>query len=1253
MDMRLMVAAGTALAALLTGAADKAAAKPVAAQAQREKVAKHWKMMPVVPEEAASWGDGALAGNPELKSGAGPALALPKTDESLWGRWSFWNGQWWAQAMLLPEARGPSWEAPKAGFREPWTRYRNVWLKADMEVPAAWRGSRLAYEQNDIKDADLALWVNRQYCGVVRRPGGRVDVTKAMRPGEKNEFLVLLTANGWQIPKSNDPAAGAYNPRGGTQNFKFTKDPPFICALPPVCIEDVFANTSWRKKTLTMETDITVDRACKAELTGEVYDADGKLVKRLKEACELKAGLNTVSPSVKWENPVTWELGRGYLYTLKAKLSIGGKAYSYRDVKFGFREIWRDGRKIFMNGHEQKYRVSYNFGCNGLGAKFLQGVGYNCIQYAHVTNLDPQMNEADLELLSKEGIACIIPTAAFDWNTKNRYVNPGAARDEFAAIQAKNLRRYRNWPCVAMVYMGVNCYLPQWAYEAVHLGSGDGSQFAKMMDDLVAKAKKTNPNVLYFSHSDGNTGEIASANLYLNWVPLQEREEWPSRWAMRGHFPFQACEFGHPYQYSWYKDDRDLVTEYCAAYFGEEAYRDEPAEIQDRHLQGLYIRRILHPSFWKLTDEFCWRTTRAWRTFGVNAGIVWFNLDYGYGMPGWKYPAVWNQYSPAYNFFKTEADVPKGKPEWAFPSWDIYRKGNLDFLGWVAGWPRITDRRHAYYPGEKVEKQTVMMWDRFDARTFTATWVATVGGKKLTGGAFTRKLVSNQPVFDRISFAAPKVDRKTAGEIRVTFANEKGKEVFVDTAAFEVFPRPAVKWEKAPSFALYDPEGKAEVELKKLGLSAMTKVTSPAEAASATHLVVGQFALGKDGWNGLPMEAVEKQGLKILVLPQTAETWKAFGFNVQDRMSRILFVRDNASAAISKLDDDCVREWSGAPYTRQKDRWGLQQYGSLTGHPKHEPRWTYNMAVAALQLRSPDMAGWTPQVEGELDMNFSALAKYRCGKGSVQFCTLDFLSRVDTGSREDDTPRPATDAAVERTANAVLADFLLVKDEPADRMVVADGAEALKIAQTVRARVSGKAKADRGEVLLVGRDSKLGSADVLAAAKAGANVLVVANDAVAKGLGFALSPCGTNVFWVAFDHSNRDMRGIGQSQLHWRARMRYSVLGGAPKGWKIDAEGMFASAKVGDGRVFVTSFDPFYLERKVATDKEYGIRGQPPQLIADKDRARNAKRCDLSFERSRQFVARLLTNLGASSDASTSLYSGLVSGADPYEFVYW
>lgn len=1168
----------------------------------------------------------------DARSAAEPTESIPDDVAENWGKWHFGNGQWWARAMFQPEAAGPSWHAPKNGFNPGWNRLKGVWLRTRKTIPSDWRGSRILLEQDGIRGCKVVVFVNRVKAGEISAPSGEAEITKFLRLGEENEFHLLLA--------------------GSNHDFKLERNAPVLVVKQPISVDDVFADTSWRRRMLTVETEISVPKPCVAVVSADVVDAGGKIVKRVKGRFELKAGVNVVKPSVGWPDPVTWELGRGYLYTLKTKAEIGGKTYGYHDVKFGFREIWREGRRIFMNGHEQKFRVTYNFGCNRFGAKFLTGVGYNCIQFAHRTELDPRVSEEDLEYFSANGIAVIEPMTAFDWNTKTPLLKPGEAREKFKALQAKNLKRYRNWPCIAMYYMGVNTYLPQWAYEAVHLGSGDDGEFAKMMSDLVTAAKTVNPNVLYYSHSDGNTGEIASANLYLNWVPLQERESWPSRWAKQGHFPFQACEFGHPYQDSWYKDGRDLISEYCAIYYGEEAYRQEPRTIQERHIESLYIRRMQHPLYWKLTEDFCWRTTRAWRTLGVNAGIVWFNLDYGYGMPGWTLEGLYNKYNPTYNFFKSEADIPDGRPEWAFPSWDIYRKGNLDFLGWIAGFPRITDRRHAYYPGEKVVKRNVMMWDGFDSRTFSASWTATLAGRPIASGEFSRKLASNRPVSDKIVFTAPEVKTKTAGEIKVVYRNEKGAEESVDTCVFEVFPRKALKWERAPEFALYDPDGQTEPALRRLGLVNLRKVSSFAEIGETKRLVIGSFALGQNGYKALPMEAV-KNGLKILVLPQDADAWKAFGFDVQDRMSRVLFIRDRTNPAWRNLDDDFVREWIGAPRTRQKDVYNGQQYGSLVKHKKHEPRWTYEMAVAALQLRSPDVVGYTPVIEGEFDMNYSALLRYRCGSGEVLFCTLDFLGRVDTS--EEQSEASVTDPAVEQTAASVFADFGGRVQAPAGRSVVADGGIARKLVNELGAAVVDRDRAEAGDILFVGPDGKSSAAQVVDAARRGANVLVLCNDTLAKSLGFTLAPCGPDVYWVKFDHGDPDLRGIGQSQLRWRDRMRYTVLTKGPgtESAVIDAEGMFASLRIPNGgTIFVSQYDPCYLENKIATDRFYLVDGKR-RAVDPENRARDLKHGDLSFERGRQFTARLLTNLGAEPDEGVGFYHGLQSEFDPYEFTYW
>jgi len=1238
----------TAAAAFTLSGAD-------AAPEQREMVAKFWDLMPFEPED-----------NIGERDAMGPKVVLPAADPTLWGKWKFWNGQWWAKNMLQPDAMGGSWDPPQRGMTKSWEKYNCIWLKASRDVPAEWKGKRLLYEQSDISGCDIVLFVNGKEAGVIRRPEGSVDISDCVTYGGKNEFLMLLTSCGYRVPPvekatfSGTAKGQSYKAWDSHREYKLTYNPPFFVVTSATCVEDVFANTSWRKHQIEVETTVRLGAAAKAKVIADICDASGKIVKTVQGAYDLPKGVSVVKPSAPWKDPITWELGRGYLYTMKARLVAGGKTYAYPDFKFGFREIWRDERKIYMNGHEQKFRVTYNFGANKFGCKFLQGVGYNCIQYAHQVALDPKPGDELMEYLSKEGISCILPTTGFDWNTKNRIGgNHKEERDDFVAIQSRNLKRFRNWPCVAMCYMGVNAFLPQWTYEAVHLGSGGNAWFDQLMNELAQRAKETNPNILYYSHSDGCNGDVASANLYFNWIPLQECEEWPSRWALRGHFPFQACEFGHPYQYDWYKDDRDLVTEYCASFYGEEAYALEPDSIRIRHKPGLYIRRLQHPLFWRYTDEYVWRITRAWRTFGVNAGIVWFNLDYGYGMPGWKVESIYNKYGPNYGFFKSEEEVPKGRPEWAFPSWDGYRKGNLDFLGWIAGYPRITDRRHAWYPGETVEKQCVMLWDRYDTRAHVAVWKATLGGKKIAGGKFARKLVSNEPAFDKIAFEAPVVKEKTSGKIEVSYhlAGAKGavgEKIAEDAVTFEIYPKKKTPWEKAPEIALWDPDGKTEPELRKRGIVNIRKVTDLLDPGAADYYVIGAYGLPDGGFGVLPMEKVDA-GMKILVLPQKTSALKSFGFNVQDSLPRVLRIRDTTGPAWKTLDDDYVREWNGEPRTDQKNVFSNQHFGPLAPHAKGAPRWTYNMAVAAVIPRTPDTVGWIPQVEGDFDMNYAGVLQYYKGKGSVTFCTLNFIGRMHTGVKEEDTPKPCSDAACDGAATAVLKDFLLVKPGDHGRRVVASGRHAERILDETGAKKAATKAIGPDVVLVIGSDSPAKPESVLKALEAGANVLVIANDKLASQCGLVYDPArDEGTYLVKFDHANPDLRGIGQAQLRWRDRFRYRPVKSGKDGWKIDAEGLFASKTFKNGaKMFVTDYDPFRLEDTINSEATYLVDNNPV-VVDDAARQRNRVRCDISFQRSRQFTARLLTNLGAApAEDGGVLYRGLVKDFDPYFYTYW
>jgi len=140
------------------------------AAAEEDYVAKHWDLLPVKTAEGA---------------------ALP-TGSSVWGQWHFWNGQWWAQHLLQPEAEGPSWNPPKGFDKSKWMQYRGAWLRTKRQIPKDWQGGRVRLALDGIRGCSVKLFVNGKEVATLKPPSAECDLTQALVYGGANEFLMLL-----------------------------------------------------------------------------------------------------------------------------------------------------------------------------------------------------------------------------------------------------------------------------------------------------------------------------------------------------------------------------------------------------------------------------------------------------------------------------------------------------------------------------------------------------------------------------------------------------------------------------------------------------------------------------------------------------------------------------------------------------------------------------------------------------------------------------------------------------------------------------------------------------------------------------------------------------------------------------------------------------------------------------------------------------------------------------------------------------
>ena len=868
------------------------------------------------------------------------------------------------------------------------------WKSVKALVPADWKGSRVVFDvPYALSKCDMIVSVNGEYAGDILRPAGSLDVSDKVRYGAENTFS-------WRLS-----ASGAATKRGVAQTVEkvhrvqqgLTR-PPDLVKTPKAYLADVFANTSWRQHKVTFECEPVGEGTVEIE----VLDADGKVVKR---------GKGRERIEIPWTDPVCWELGRPYLYTCRAR--FGEDELSFR---FGFREVWREGKEIMMNGHKAHLRPCYPFGVQRHGMEFLQDIGYNVIGWFHSGDSVAVSDErnARLDTLDELGMGVFVSCGAGLNIVRGRPAEDPETARLYRDFQ-KTFHRYtRNHPSVLAGYVAQMIICATGAHDPTALGlyeaNGPRDRLVNLFRDVN---REYNPNILYYSHADGNNGDIASGNLYLNFTPLQEREEWLSNWATNGVMPWCSVEFGQPYDGNWWKGMTFLPTEYLAMQFGERAYLEEPAELMPL-LLGAAEKNKYHgtepgfallpryPLFWEMRRNWTWRTNSRWRGFGHGGGNVYFNLKEAYGTPpGGK---AYQRYEAIHE------PLAHRKPDWANEAYDIHQLGNKDFCAFVGDTPLPTDRTHAYYAGEKIAKQVVLIWDGVGEKKVEVKVEVKVKGEGLgegQGQGWRRTLTATLKQGDIVKlpfeFAAPEVARKTDFAITADFGNG-----ITDEFPFEVCPKGAAKV-RVPAktrLALFDPTGESAGVLKNLGLGFVTvKSLAGGVPTDCNALVIGRNALAKSGLGVRPEQL--KAGLKVLILPQDAKTWRAFGFNVIDGMSREVVAR---APGFRSLPADLLRHWRGAP------AYGDRPYGHVMTHTAPRgPRWTRNHVVAGLMLEPPARVGFAPLMEGEFDLAYSPLLRFFAGKGSLTFCTLDFEGRV------------GPDPAATETAKAVFGEWLASK----------------------------------------------------------------------------------------------------------------------------------------------------------------------------------------------------------------------------------
>ena len=893
------------------------------------------------------------------------------------------------------------------------------WKRREFALPPGWESDRLRLDFWRI-DGNAIVFVNGRRAGEALGPYCEVDFTGLAHAGT-NVLEVFVTRNYTGVSRTAESdvlRSGSRGPKG--ENWPYDRwplgisGPIDVIRLPrPAAVTDVFVKTSVRKWEIEAEVEVDASQDGAATVSCRILDAKGATAKTLPSAsAKIRKGVNKVVLKDAWKDPKLWDVGQPNLY--KAVVSVcgaDGREIDAKTVEFGFREVWTEGRSVYLNGHVQRFRVEGSwFGLTRNSVGLLQALGRNMI-------LDqPHPNKwwyfawwkdcaiLDAELLwvcDNYGICLQEPVP-----TVNRVV-PVFHDPRFKAAYADEtlrfMRRYRNHPSIILWAISMNFINPKSGIHPDQLGQRATSVTTEreaVCDWALAKVKELDPTRLVYTHADGNVGDIASGNCYPNITPVQEVADYLEIWREKGDMPYLASEYDAPYDLTCFKaNGRPAIAEIAAINMGPRAYDGVAWSVQT-NLASASASYNMHclkdfadadPVFWSMEKGYVEATDRAWRMDGATGWHHFHGASYGNPVVQKKRGGRVVSVKIPYNKFETPFS---GRPEWLSSNFYIHAANMQDLLAFIGGHGRHTDKTHVFRGGETIEKSLCLVWD--GARPLKIGYelvFSAADGKNATRvDAGSKELKPGDICQLPVSFPAPQVKARTDYRLSMKVTGF-GDAAVTDSIDLTVFPAAFEPLKTARRVKLYDPAGKSAWVLSVVK-DATALAGEPGTVAASLDpakdlLVVGREALRVNG--ELPYRPSDvAKGLKVVVLEQQPDVWEAWGFNCIEPMPRKVFAGVGLGAGLFKgLKESDLSYWRGesALYPAFK----LPRPKDFSPHPKGSNR----HGLASTVFATPTEPGILPLLTAEFDLAYSPLLLYREGKGAVVFSSLDLAGRAD------------------------------------------------------------------------------------------------------------------------------------------------------------------------------------------------------------------------------------------------------------------
>ena len=648
---------------------------------------ERWTPPATFPTAGQGVANGGITLTPDWSNqGAATVRSATRLALSLNGLWGYLPAEVgdgpWAYLKVPGEVRGGSATVlyGNAGKYDHQS-FRPRFLARTVELPEVPADHRFFLWVEGTQDLALRAFWNGRPLGVIDSDwGGELEIPReVLSSGEPQRLLLLALPRKSSGELAHRYAAGKARPYEQPEVWSSGRlfDVALLGRGATPIFDSVRITPSWRQRLLRCTFPASgVPENLRYQL--RITDAAGAT---LHEGAGLRPERrgDRLELTLPWPQPVVWTPETPNLLKLQltATDATGRIVDQSLPLTFGFREVWREGKKLYLNGQELRLRPRMGMIYNPLNDEaflrrsyqFCKEMGFNTLlRLSAMQSLEGAFTGmAPIRLADELGLFYIAYTP-YALVSSGQFLDRAATEvtpelERF--IDDRLISRFYNHPSV-IAYSGFGTSVPlgdnvtyanqpdRWGIAPIDSDARirelqqqrvitDAFVAGRMSASLrfVEMIRKLDPSRPFLSHYDSGAGDGWGIFDYFNWTPMQEWEEWVANYAARGVKPIGSWEHGNPYPMSFVNhaipdgDGEPWVTEYAAIWLGPGAYRLETPAYREL-VRKLYDPRrqaygasahhgtsyVNHqPAAQAVWAHFNRRLFRSWRLSGVNLGI--------------------------------------------------------------------------------------------------------------------------------------------------------------------------------------------------------------------------------------------------------------------------------------------------------------------------------------------------------------------------------------------------------------------------------------------------------------------------------------------------------------------------------------------------------------------------------------------------------------------------------------------------------